>query len=123
MNVNFHTDGNENPTVLERNRTYKFNQNNATNSTHPFKFSITQNGTHNSGVEYTTGVTTVIKSNAGAYTQIVLADNAIYFIRYCGNHSGMGFNINVIDNISDTQEFNVTVATVNFILMEAKILF
>jgi len=56
-------------------------------SAHPFALSTTSNGTHNGGVEYTTGVT----RNAGAYTlTYVVPTSAPQLYYYCTVHSGMG---------------------------------
>ena len=72
--------------------TYRFDQSNNSNANHPLKFSTTDNGTHNSGSEFTTGVT--VSGTAGstdAYVEIKLEQDApstLYY--YCGNHSGMG---------------------------------
>ena len=54
-------------------------------SSHPFRFSTTSDGTHNSGTEYTTGVS--VDSNI---TTIVVASGAPNLFYYCTNHSGMG---------------------------------
>ncbi len=71
--------------------TYTFDQSDPSNAGHPFRFSITNNGTHSGGVEYTTGVTTNgTPGSAGAYTRITVASGAPTLYYYCTNHSGMG---------------------------------
>jgi len=72
--------------------TYKFDQSDSTNSNHPLRFSITSDGTHNSGTEYTTGVTTSgTPGSTGAYTQIVVSSStAVTLYYYCGNHALYG---------------------------------
>jgi len=73
--------------------TYRFDQSDSSNSTHPLVFSTTS---ESAGVtSYTTGVTQVgTPGSAGAYTQIVVdgatADKLYY---YCSSHSGMGGGI------------------------------
>lgn len=81
--------------------TYRFDQSDASNATHPLKFSITSDGTHNSGSEYVTGVTYVgTPGQAGAYTQFVVTEvgppSTMYY--YCSNHSGMGGAANLTAN-------------------------
>jgi hypothetical protein len=76
---------------LVEGNTYRFDQSDSTNSGHPLKFSATSNGTHNSGSEYTTGVTVVgTPGNAGSYTQISVPTGAPTLYYYCTAHSGMG---------------------------------
>ena len=71
---------------------YRFDQSNATNSGHPLRFSVTKDGTHSSGSEYTDNVTTNgTPGQAGAYTQLeVKADTPERLYIYCTSHAGMG---------------------------------
>ena len=96
---------------LYEGNTYVFNY----PSAHPFKFSTTSDGTHNSGSEYTTGVT----HNSSTQVTIVVATGAPTLYYYCGSHSGMGGQANTpvpavnnlriittnqgVDNISSSQ--------------------
>lgn len=80
---------------LMESRTFRFDQSDSSNSGHPLRFSSTPNGTHAGGSEYTTGVTTSgTPGNAGAYTQIVVANSAPTLYYYCSVHSGMGGTAN-----------------------------
>jgi len=69
--------------------TYKFDQSNSSNSGHPFRFYLDAAKT----TAYTTGVTTSgTPGNAGAYTQIVVAENAPSVLYYqCSAHGYMGW--------------------------------
>lgn len=80
------------PTLrLQPGITYRFDQSDSSNSGHPFKFSTTADGTHNSGSEYTTGVTVVgIPGSAGAYVEIEVTVSTPTLYYYCDVHSGMG---------------------------------
>ena len=78
--------------------TYRFDQSDSSNSTHPLRFSSTSDGTHNSGSEYTTGVTTNgTPGSSGAYTQITVAASAPTLYYYCSSHPGMGGQANTVD--------------------------
>jgi len=81
---------------LTEGQTYTFDQSDASNATHPFRLSITSNGTHGGGTEYTSGVSTNgTPGQAGAYTSIVLAvAPTLYY--YCSAHSAMGGQLNTI---------------------------
>ena len=80
---------------LAESGTYRFDQSDNSNSTHPLRFSTTSDGTHNSGSEYTTGVTTNgTPGSSGAYTQITVATDAPTLYYYCSSHSGMGGTAN-----------------------------
>ena len=70
-------------------KTYIFDQSDTSNNGHPLRLSATPDGTHGSGTEYTTGVTTT-----STQTQIVVSSSTpspLYY--YCSNHAGMGGNI------------------------------
>jgi len=71
---------------LYEGNTYIFNY----PSAHPFKFSTTSNGSHNSGSEYTTGVT----HNSSSQVTIVVATSAPTLYYYCSSHSAMGGTAN-----------------------------
>ena len=95
--------------TLAEGGTYRFDQSDSSNNAHPLRFSTTANGTHSGGSEYTTGVTTNgTPGQAGAYTQITVADDAPTLYYYCTNHSGMGWTANT-DIIQST--FTVTVVS------------
>ncbi len=76
---------------LQPGRTYKFDQSDSSNSSHPLRFSTTNDGTHNSGSQYSTNVTTVgTAGSSGAYVQIIVNHATPGLFYYCANHSGMG---------------------------------
>ena len=123
-NVNkFYINGTVSPTLqLEEGNIYIFDQSDASNGGHPFRFSITPNGTHATaiggaaGVEYTTGVSTVGTPgvSATAYTQIIVgnttttADQTVPpLFYYCSVHSGMGGSAPTLTKSSGiTNKFN-----------------
>ena len=92
----FYLNGVQAPTgTMEEGKTYIFDQSDSSNSGHPLKLSTTSDGTHSSGVEYTTNVSyNGTPGNAGAYTMITVAVGAPTLYYYCANHSGMGGQVN-----------------------------
>ncbi|SVD52378.1 uncharacterized protein METZ01_LOCUS405232, partial [marine metagenome] len=71
--------------------TYKFDTSDGTNATHTFKFSTTSDGSHNSGTESTTNVTTSgTPGSANAYTQISIKNDTPALYYYCSVHASMG---------------------------------
>ena len=100
-------DGSQQPTLtLVEGYTYTFNY----PSAHPFRFSTTSDGTHNSGTEYTTGVTHV----SSTQTTITVAAGAPTLYYYCSLHSGMGGQININANTGQVSlDTNRATAIVN----------
>jgi flagellar basal body L-ring protein FlgH len=96
--------GSQQATVsLVEGNTYRFDQSDSSNDGHPLRLSTTPNGTHDSGSEYTTGVTTNgTPGTSGAYTQITVASDAPTLYYYCSNHSAMGGTANTPTNVSVT---------------------
>ena len=82
---------------LVPNVTYRFDQSDSSNATHPIKFSTTSDGTHNSGSAFTTGISaTGTPGSAGAYSDVKLENDAPQVLfYYCQNQSGMGAEIDV----------------------------
>ena len=87
-------DGVETPTLeLVEGATFKFDQSDGTNATHPLRFATAADAS--GGTQYTTNVTTNgTPGSSGAYTQIQVASGAPTLYYYCTNHSGMGGQIN-----------------------------
>ena len=77
--------------------TYVFDQTGSSNATHPLRISTTNNGTHESGSAYTTGVTVSGTPGTDGKTTIVINSSTpttLYY--YCSSHSGMGGTINIV---------------------------
>ena len=88
----FHIDGSaQTALILIPGQKYIIDQSDSSNAGHPIKFSTTEDGTHGSGTEYTTGVTvTGTPGSTGAKTEITLEQDSPVLYYYCANHSGMG---------------------------------
>ena len=87
------TDGVSQDTLtLTEGYTYKFDTSHATMSGHTFAFATAADAA--GSTQYTTGVTTNgTPGNAGAYTQIIVAQSAPALYYYCANHASMGGTI------------------------------
>ena len=106
-------DGVESPYLtLTPGRTYKFDQADGSNASHPIKFYLNADKT---GL-YEGGVTVVgTAGNAGAYTQIVVNDYTPTVLHYqCVNHAYMGNAVNTSSNSSMSAESsNLTAMAAN----------
>ena len=87
---------------------YRFYQYGYTNFHNPIKFSITKDGTHNGGIEYTKnifrknlpGVSILNKNPNSSYTQINIdATTPATLYYYCENFPNMGGRIQIKNNI------------------------
>lgn len=89
----FFIDGEQETSLnLLEGRTYRFTQEDSSNSGETFRFSTTEDGTHGGGSEYTTGVTVNgTAGTVGAYTEITVADGTPDLYVYAETSSGLGF--------------------------------
>ena len=88
--------------TLYEGNTYRFDQSDASNDGHPLRIYTAADKT---GGEYTTGVTTNgTAGQAGAYTEITVADGAPTLFYQCSNHALMGATLNThgIPNVETT---------------------
>ena len=100
----FIIDGVDKPALtLYKGWTYTFDVSDASNATHPLRFS-------SGGSAYNTGVTvTGTQGQAGAKVQLVVPESQpTSFIYYCTAHSGMGNSITVKDDPIKTVSDNIT---------------
>jgi hypothetical protein len=100
----FIIDGVDKPALtLYKGWTYTFDVSDASNASHPLRFS-------SGGSAYNTGVTvTGTQGQAGAKVQLVVPESQpTSFIYYCTNHSGMGNSITVKDDPIKTVSDDIT---------------
>tara|TARA_B110000285_G_scaffold182354_1_gene206073 strand:- start:3972 stop:8156 length:4185 start_codon:yes stop_codon:yes gene_type:complete len=104
-------DGVARPTLsIQGARLYRFDLSDSSLSSHPFKFSVTSNGTHGGGAEYTTGVTTYGSAGStGAYVEILTQNTSATLHYYCGNHSNMGSNLSITSRVVSGLEYTTGV--------------
>ena len=110
---------------LTEGRTYRFDQSDASNTTHQLRFSTTGNGTWHSGVEYTTGVSYWLEgvsvdsstylsgfdAATSRYIEITVAENVPTLHYYCVNHSGMGSQANTVPYRPELFDNRITIIT------------
>ena len=99
---------------LKAGNTYRFNQADSTNASHPLLFYYDSGKT----TAYSTGVTTNgTPGSAGAYTQIVVSDSTPNILHYqCSSHSLMGNEIAVTNTktLQDVSFVSSTGSAVSF---------
>ena len=105
--------------TLYEGNTYRFDQSDSSNAGHPLRIYTAADKT---GGEYTTGVTTNgTAGQAGAYTEITVADAAPTLFYQCSNHALMGATLSThgIPNIVTTTGAPVSANTPVSIAMTA----
>ena len=98
----FVIDGTQQPTItLYRGVTYRFDQSDSSNGSHPFRISTTAEGS-----QYSSGSSSSYNGSngsSGAYRQFIVPTNAPDTMYYnCSIHSGMGGTINILSESVNT---------------------
>jgi len=98
----FVIDGTQQPTItLYRGVTYRFDQSDSSNGSHPFRISTTAEGS-----QYSSGSSSSYNGSngsSGAYRQFIVPTNAPDTMYYnCSVHSGMGGTINILSESVNT---------------------
>ena len=94
---------------LQEGGTYTFDWSDSSAQGHPIRFSLTSDGTHGGGSEYTTGV---VKDDSAYTTTITVASGVATLYYYCQNHSGMGGQINTNTTFGSTNFDGATLSIV-----------
>jgi len=107
----YHINGFDRPTIrIKRGSTYFFTILSGTNTAHPFNISTTSDGTHGGGAVYA-DAGLVLTSSADAvpliYSFTVPMDAPDYLYYYCGIHSGMGGQFNIIKPTLDKSSLKI----------------
>ena len=110
---------------LQEGGTYVFDWSDSSAQGHPLRFSLTNNGTHGGGSEYTTGV---VKDDSAYKTTITVASGVANLYYYCQLHSGMGAEVRTntthgstnfdgsilsVSNVNTTSGFSINTYTGN----------
>ena len=90
--------------TLDYNKTYRFKQDDSSNSIHPLRFYTSNNNTS----DYSSGVTIVgIQGSSGSYSEIIINANTPNILYYhCSNHPDMGNKLNIINFSSSLINYN-----------------
>ena len=92
--------------TLEAGKTYSFNH----SSSHPLRFSTSNDGIHNGGSEYTSGIETF--SGITKITVTNSTPSTLYY--YCRVHSGMGGSVTVSSDTSTIIDINAVSGELTF---------
>jgi hypothetical protein len=111
----FHVNDKTQPVIrLKRGGVYRFDQSHLVNEGHIFRMSTSADGSHNSGLEYSSGTT--YSDSAGTLRSYhmfeVPADAPPKLYYYCKNHPNMGGVIEISGgNINDYGNNNIEITT------------